>query len=857
MPHGDLLKPGVRGQLRSLKLKIESRLAGEGVAWLVLAAVAVVFVSLGLDYLLRLEKALRIVVMSGALAGLAYVAWRQLIWPLQVRMSDEDLALLVEKRFDKLSDRLISAIQFGKETRRAPGTSAAMIDLVAAEANAMVAGLEFEKIVERRNLARLARLAFCAVVLLGGFGAWQSGAMALWFERNVLFQETPWPQNTYLEVITPKGLNDFYVLRGDDLTVQVQVAADSSSAPQFVVFHAEYPSVGSTEERVDANPDGRTYTKVFQAVSEQFSFYVTGDDDKRDKANPHKVLLIDPPALKNVEYSVNYPHYMNRPASRYEPVKGIMAVPLGSEITFRAEATKELAAAKMLLDDREIGSVEIGVGAGVGAGVGSERSIGGKIVKVDGANVVVQTFARGEPGKELTVATDEATAVTINGNESKVADLKPDLFVQVSPAEGTAAKITATKDAPECSLVGRLGLTGANQLVSHMLRFALTDSDGYSNRRGQQFMIQVQPDLAPIVELKTRGVGASVTPNAIIPLTVQLRDDYGVASATVCLLQVHKAATQATEASQPASEPASEPAPGETLDWGQKVSVEPPLGGRKDFTGPHIMDMGRLGKKKQASPGDIVAVVCEAVDTMDSPLGGPNKKTATRELKIVTPLDVQTDLWRRHMDVALEFSQALVTQATALEKTKAAIDEADQTVMGMHVRESVSGQGAVGIQAARAADQLQTIYEEMINNRVFDDAMQKRVADGEVEPLKALAPQIGSVSVTLNRAAAMLEKGNVDAQQMKRLLTQAADVQEQIYDKLTDILKTMNEIGGRAELINQIMALQEIWRKVMTETDNARRGEIGSILGTAPAARPATPPAPEPATRPASQPGTN
>jgi len=62
----------------------------------------------------------------------------------------------------------------------------------------------------------------------------------------------------------------------------------------------------------------------------------------------------------------------------------------------------------------------------------------GKVVNVDGANVVVKAAK-----KEVTVATDDKTTVTIDGNAAKVADLKAGMQVVVTPAEGIATEIKA------------------------------------------------------------------------------------------------------------------------------------------------------------------------------------------------------------------------------------------------------------------------------------------------------------------------------------------------------------------------------------------------------------------------------
>ena len=67
------------------------------------------------------------------------------------------------------------------------------------------------------------------------------------------------------------------------------------------------------------------------------------------------------------------------------------------------------------------------------------KSLTGTVVKVDGANVTVKAA-----DKEVVVVTDENTAVTVDGAEAKVADLKAGMAVIVTPDTGTATKIVAT-----------------------------------------------------------------------------------------------------------------------------------------------------------------------------------------------------------------------------------------------------------------------------------------------------------------------------------------------------------------------------------------------------------------------------
>ena len=84
-----------------------------------------------------------------------------------------------------------------------------------------------------------------------------------------------------------------------------------------------------------------------------------------------------------------------------------------------------LCAGALARADAQIGVVE--------AQVGTITSVGGDgIVMVDTGD------------KVITVTTDDNTIVTINGQVSKVSDLKKGMKAVVTPARGTAAKIVAT-----------------------------------------------------------------------------------------------------------------------------------------------------------------------------------------------------------------------------------------------------------------------------------------------------------------------------------------------------------------------------------------------------------------------------
>jgi hypothetical protein len=69
-------------------------------------------------------------------------------------------------------------------------------------------------------------------------------------------------------------------------------------------------------------------------------------------------------------------------------------------------------------------------------------TVKGTVVKVDKTDLTIKT-GKGDTAKEVVVKTDDKTVVTIDGEKKTVADLKADMRVTVTPAEGLATSIEA------------------------------------------------------------------------------------------------------------------------------------------------------------------------------------------------------------------------------------------------------------------------------------------------------------------------------------------------------------------------------------------------------------------------------
>jgi hypothetical protein len=728
MAQRDLIQSDVRGKLASLKASISTRLAMEGAAWVVLVLAAAVAVTFALDFGFRLDdRGVRGTIVGVAMMTVLFVAWLTLARPLLVPMRPADLALLVERKFSQIGDRLISAIQLtGRRDLEAMGISSAMVMKMAEEANTLAAPLPFGEVVNRRGMVRAWGYALAAAAILLGFGVWRGDLMDRWFQRNVLFRNVSWPQSTYLRVV---GGGDFSVLRGDDLTVTVEVEPNSLVLPSTVALHARYPSVGRTEERIDHDPDNpRRFTKTFQAVAEEFDFHVIGGDDFRDRNRKHTVRLVDPPSLRRVAFSVHWPSYMRRP--KPEQIDGatpVLLVPVGAKVTVEAESTKDLVGASILLDGKPAGEMQ---GQKTGAGKPSRRQF-----------------------------------------------------------------------------VGAFDVEGANRPASMAMTFALMDTDGYINRHGAKYIVQVQPDLPPSLEARKVHVQAKVTASAIIPLNVKVKDDCGILGMDLV----------ATLQAVPGKDANSRP-----------VKLPPDV--ERTFEGTHELDLKDVAPGLK--PGQTLYVGARAVDTLPKELSGPNLGySGMIGLAVASDQEVSDDILTRRKRVTLELIQATQMQESARARTVAAkevFDRAKDDPEGKRLlADSAGTQTSVGGEVAKAADALFELREEMKNNRVGTAEQMEQIQREMVEPLRMLGEPIQKIGVALRAAAEI-----TDGPELARRSENIEAMQKEVRERLETVVRAGQKSENKQELANRLGLIIKWSEELLKALEEEKKIEIKRTLGT-------------------------
>ena len=340
-PLAERLAP-VTARLSRLRGSIRRLFALDGLSRLFLALGAFVVVTFLLDWSLILPPGVRLVLLAAGLAGFGLLAFKRILYPLHVKISDDDLALFVERHFPELNDRLISAIQLTREPVDQTGLtqSPELVAALVADAERATSQIDFRRVIVGRHVRRIALWALGALVVLGGAAVARQDYAAIYVKR-ILGGSTKWPQRTHLTVL------DFVdgrkvMARGDDLTVAVEYAGRKPSKAIL-----EYTFATGEKGRDHMSPlSGNRFQFTFTRVTGPFEFFIEGGDDV---TSVHQVETVTPPSLDAVKLYYEYPVYMrmtNTPPDRPE-TSGNVSAPFGTKVRFEALSNEDLQSAQL------------------------------------------------------------------------------------------------------------------------------------------------------------------------------------------------------------------------------------------------------------------------------------------------------------------------------------------------------------------------------------------------------------------------------------------------------------------------------------------------------------------------------
>lgn len=290
----------LESKLSALRGKFRRNYVVFGLSQVLLAACLLAAGTFLCDYLFNLPLAIRAILLFGSIGAIGYVAYRSLIYPLTVPISDDDLALTYENAYPGSANILISAVQLSRDVQRADYPySKSLTDNVIRHADSYADSLNLERLAPTRELKQRVMVAIASLMICVTAAALFPSEARIWLSRLFL-GSAKWPRATTLVVKAPAN-----VVRGKDAVVTIETRGKIPSKVKLTYTTAGGVSATSKfGPKESQKPDEFQY--VFTQLLEPVTFQVTGGDDQSEEFT---ISVKIPPRLHDVELAYHLPAY--------------------------------------------------------------------------------------------------------------------------------------------------------------------------------------------------------------------------------------------------------------------------------------------------------------------------------------------------------------------------------------------------------------------------------------------------------------------------------------------------------------------------------------------------------------------
>lgn len=357
------LAPAVRAVLAALRRRIRQYVCWEGIA-LAMAWLGLAFWGLlAIDWFFEPPVIVRVAMLAVVGGVFCAIVLKWIVRRVFVRMTDGNMATILERRFGQFDDSLLTAVTLAGRPAGDREFSDEMFDRTCRMAVAHVHDVRLSDVFNPKRLWRMGMAASLLVLSVALFSATFPAGMGTWIRRNIAFSDELWPRRTRLEM---EGFDGGVrkVARGADVEIVARADTSMPQVPQWV--EVRYRTDGGAQGRpmMDRRGVGRPgvdayqeYAYTFRSVLADVHFDVVGGDDRvRDQW----IQVVDSPKISDMSLECELPAYIGRTQPPL-PVSGVMQVPMGAKITVHALANKALARVKVdtMIEDQPGPSEEL------------------------------------------------------------------------------------------------------------------------------------------------------------------------------------------------------------------------------------------------------------------------------------------------------------------------------------------------------------------------------------------------------------------------------------------------------------------------------------------------------------------
>jgi len=829
----------ILGQLRS---RIRSYVFWEGLALVVVVLGLLFWASFAFDWVyfqlshLELPRWFRATVL---IVGIGLVTAGAFSW-IALRVfrgfRTKALALVLERRFPQLDDRLVTAVEAaeGLVEVESPVT-AAMLQRTLTDVTRTIKQLDLGSVFDSQPLRRALMIAVGLVASILGLMVADSAAMGRWIAGYVNLRDGYWPRTTDLvvKVVVQPGdqirefVNGHYRhAKGGDLALLIEVP-QGKTRPDRIRLDSRMGR-GLTQIWLTPSVDN-VYRHTFVGLIEDARLWVSGGDFSH--AAPYVVEVVPPPEVKQISLQCLYPTYtgLNRLNSAGvvertdNELKGAqISLPMQTDFVMQVTASKRLRQARIEGD------------------AGADRweiELNSDISDSPSATITVKS-QDGRPQVRLPLPPPPA------GTSGAWMDGQSTFGVPfILVADGSTRLPAVLRAAAE-----------SNQPLTYplplppdgLLRISLEDIDKITTPTPVRFTINAIVDQPPLVETKLKGIGTSITRKARIPIMGTVMDDYGVASA-----QFEFKVDEATA-------------------WQFRPFMAPPKGEPREFTLKR--SESDAFERFDVLPLDLsikqhLTVTVAARDACTiPPVPGTNPAAAANEtdesqsstahraqgmkyvFTIIPEEELLSMLYGRELNLRKRMEQIVSECKTALtelqtqhdklpEWTKlksenvSAEEERMKTILsGLNAAadRSLHGIRKNAVEAAGVESSFGEIKEELINNAADTPAMLERLDNRILLPLSAINTRnFPNVDGSLGLFKLALDKGTDPTTQ----LGTSIDELTVLISQLEQVLSEMAELARFDAVLEDLKKTIKAEMELLEETKRKRKEKAIKALG--------------------------
>jgi hypothetical protein len=331
-----------------LRWLVRGYVALEGLAATIIAAGVAFWLALGIDWLFEPSPGWRIVMWGVAIAGIAHFVWHWLAARFFARLTDSNLALLLERSFPQIEQSLVTTLQAG---RRGDVISPQQSELLAATSKTASDRLQQVRLGQVFRYSPLlwkllASAAFIASIV--AFATAKSDAYEFWLSRMRLSNDL-WPRRVQLSLVGFDSDADEHVLnvaRDDDFQLEVLASLTGGHvAPPQVEIRYELAdgrrgrdSLTQIGTAVVGQDESQKYRYEFKNLAADISFDIVGGDDRIRNLRLH---VVERPQIIRTALACEFPSYLGW-SPQTLPFSGRAEVPYGTNAICQGEANKPL-----------------------------------------------------------------------------------------------------------------------------------------------------------------------------------------------------------------------------------------------------------------------------------------------------------------------------------------------------------------------------------------------------------------------------------------------------------------------------------------------------------------------------------